>query len=309
MSKSKFEVHFSTIVFFVFLMLLVFTLNMLFFNYVIDLESAFLWPTYFFMALISTGICMVFISMVLKRNYSRNGSTDQSKALIGAMWTVIGLLLLPLLLLINDYRNLFRIRSSNTPAECLEQNFDQIIQSSDSKLDSNMLRDAIELFKDTAHLGWILISDPKGGFKYRMPNKGYIKDSGVVSFKQESYKYKYSVLSPVHDADPNEVYSIRIINLKLDRSKDNVTSFIEWITAEWPEFQQMIIVKKELFVYKGQSAIRMEMYQKGSECLHTVNLYFSNSRVYILKVVTARSKLPNDKIGKFFTGFDFNPHI
>lgn len=308
MSKSKFEVHFSTIVFFLFITLVVFTLNMLFFNFVIDLGSVFNGSTYIFVSLISTSICMGFIFMVLKRNYSKNGSTVQSKALMGAMWTVIGLMLVPLLMLFTDYRKLFRISYSYTPAEYIEQNFDQIIQSSDNKIDSNMLRNAIELFEDTAHEGWRMISDPKGGYKYRMPDSGSVSDSGFVSFKHELYKYKYNVLSPSDVTDPNEFYSIWIINLKLDRSKENVTSFIQWITTEWPEFQQMVITKKKLFVFNGQSAIEMEMYQKGTQSLNTVNLYFSNSRIFILKIVTAKSKFPNDKIKKFISGFDFNPN-
>lgn len=305
MTKSKFEVYFSTIIFFVFLTILVFTLNMMLFSYVIDIESIYNADTWIFLSLVFTGIVMVCGLLILRRNYKLDNKLNQVGAFNVLLLVLPLLILLPMTTLFYNHNRLFKRHLSGT--EFLEQNFDEILKTSPKPIDSTNLRKTIDAMKDEVYRDWVTNWDGNGDYVFRMPELSNLMDSGTLSIKGGNCKFKRYTLDEGLMTDSNEMYSFQNIELKLDRSRDNVTSFIEWITANWPEYQQMLITKKNFFEFKGQSAIEMQMYRKGDENIQSVNLYFSNSRVFVLKVKTAKSKFPNDKIRKFFSGFDYNP--
>lgn len=299
-TESRFEIVFKTIVFFSFLTILVFTAMMLFLSYVINYSD---WLNQGFVAHLSfnlTGVIMFFWAYFLRKRYLKNDKKAQSLGLL--IFMIFMLIVLSTLSYISSktYRNY--LNESRTTAEFLEENFDEIIESSEGAFDSTSLRHLIESTKDTNsnRWAWQWVPQPNIGFSY--PNSNISSDSSITN--EFDIQVMHKTFRSVSDSgkDLGYVYELSTYDFRNALTEHSNESIIEFHIKKIMDDNGFILKKRSKSTLSGKPADELKLEKANGDPV-TYRLMIQRKYLYILSVEGHNSDVFEHSSERFFKSF------
>ncbi len=301
--KSTFELIIGTVFLFLFLTIVVFIANMLFFNFAVNHKNNYRDMFMIFAAIFQTGLIMWLIVWRLRKKYRRQNSISQVKAFNVYMVILAGLVIGFDGYILYRKPNLFTNREADTnPAVYLEKHFNEIIDSSHGNLDSAILRNTIEYLRDTAYRDWNQFTDEGNHFQFRYPRYALASDSTYQIIEKKKYRIIQHKIIPDDPADPNQGYSASVILYDREKTGESEDDIFD-TQREYLIHAMEASILSETEVKKDTYTGRQFYLDMPSLKLKAVTQVFSaHSRIYIFTVVTDYDHLFNHHIRKFFGG-------
>ena len=299
-TESRFEIVFKTIVFFSFLTILVFTALMLFLSFVVNYSD---WLNKGFVAHLSfniTGVIMFFWAYFLRKRYLKNDKKAQSLGLL--IFIVFILIVLSTLSYISSKTYHNHLNERTTTAEFLEENFDEIIESSDGAFDSTSLRHLIESTKDTNsnRWAWQWVPQPNIGFSY--PDSRISSDSSIIDeFDIEVMHKTYRSVSD-SGKDLGYVYELSTYDFRSAIAEHSNESIIEFHIKNIINNNSFTLKKSSKSSLSGKTAHELKIEKANGDPV-TYRLMMHQRYLYILSVEGHNSDVFEHSSERFFKSF------
>lgn len=194
--------------------------------------------------------------------------------------------------------------SSENAAYVLEENFDEIIDSSRGAIDSQSLREIIDKLKDTAYYSWGSFEDPNLGFKIHFP--GQFTDTQIVKLVDgKKRNVRYLTQKQMADGDPNYAYSLIYYREDNLQTEAEVDALLNLARDNFLAISNGTLLSENIITNKNYNGRSMYCKIDDSDLFITCHTYYRQPYLYSISVFTKKGHLFNHRISKFLDGFEF----